>query len=147
MTADGFFLDVDPSAWRHGAEIVRAIDAAIPAERVVPMDPELMARVDAVGQVAEESLKSRWLVSEELDLLPERLEDEERPLAYLSTAKGWRAGLLVATDRRVFFFARIWRETWVEWPYEEIERIDVDDKPKKRRCVSRRGTARRSSAR
>ena len=30
----------------------------------------------------------------------------------------------------MFFLARIWRETWIEWDYAEIERIDVDDKPK-----------------
>ena len=130
LTADGFFIAVDPSAWRSGDEIVRAIDAAIPDELVVRMEPELMVKTDAVEQVASEFLTSRKLVTEELELLPERLEDDEQPLAFLSTAKGWRAGLLVATDRRVFFLARIWRETWIEWDYAEIERIDVDDKPK-----------------
>ena len=130
LTSDGFFLAIDPSAWRNGDEVVRAIDAAIPDELVVRMEPELMEKLDAVEQVATEFLTSRKLVSEELELLPERLDDDEQPLAFLSTVKGWRAGLLVATDRRVFFLARIWRETWIEWTYEEIERIDVDDKAK-----------------
>jgi zinc protease len=125
LTSDGFFVQIEPTAWRHGREIVRAVDAAIASERVVRMDPELTQRVDEVEEVAQASLKSRWLVSEELELLPERLEEDEAPLAFLSTTKGLRAGLLVATDRRVIFFERIVRETWLEWPYEQIQGIEV----------------------
>ena len=37
--------------------------------------------------------------------------------------KGLRAGLLVATDRRVIFFAKIRGETWLEFAYGEIESV------------------------
>jgi predicted Zn-dependent peptidase len=128
LTDDGFFVAVDPSAWRKGAEIVRAIDAAVTAERVVRMEPELLDRVDSVEEVAQASLRKRGLVSEELELLPHRLEEGETPLAFLSTTMGWRAGLLAATDRRILFLARIIRETWVEWPYEDIKWVHVESK-------------------
>ncbi len=123
LTRDGFFVGVDPAVWRKGREAIRAIDAAVLPDLTVRMEPELTEKVDAVEEVAHESLKRRWLVDEELELLPERLEEGETPLAFLSATKGMRAGLLVATDRRLIFFARIFGEEWLEWPHRAITEV------------------------
>jgi len=123
LTSDGFFVGVDPSVWRNGRAAIRAIDAALPPGLTVRMEPALTERVDAVQELADESFKRRLLVDEEVELLPERLEEGELPLAFLSTTKGLRAGLLVATDRRLIFFARIFGETWLEWPYDSVEDV------------------------
>lgn len=120
LTDDGFFLPVDPGLWRDGRDAVRAVDAAIPAARTVRIEPELTSRVDAVEEVAHRSVKRRWLVSEELEELPQRLEAGETPLAFLSATKGIRAGLLVATDRRLLFHAKIFGEEWLEWSYGQL---------------------------
>ena len=123
LSRDGFFLGVDPALWRHGRDVIRAIDEAIPAELVVRIEPEVTEKVDAVEEVARESLRRRWLVSDELELLPERLEEGETPLAFLSATKGLRSGLLVATDRRLVFFAKIFGEEWREWPYADVREV------------------------
>jgi hypothetical protein len=120
LTDDGFFVPVEPEYWRDGREAVRAVDAAIPPERTVRIEPELTSKVDAVEEVAQRSIKRRWLVSEELEQLPQRLEEGETPLAFLSATKGVRAGLLVATDRRLIFNAKIFGEELLEWSYAEI---------------------------
>ena len=120
LTRDGFYVTVDPSLWRDGREAVRAIDAALPDAVTVRMEPEETEKVDTVEEVADASLKRRWLVSEELELLPERLEEGELPIRFLSATKGMRAGLLAATDRRLVFFARIFGEEWLEWPYDRL---------------------------
>jgi len=69
-------------------------------------------------------LTRRWVVDEELRLLPERLEYDEQVVTLCEAMKGLRAGLLVATTRRVIFFARIRGETWLEFDYETISRVE-----------------------
>jgi len=125
LTSDGFFVDVEPSVWRKGREAVRAIDAALPPGLIVRMEPELTTRVDAVQELADASFKRRLLVDDELELLLERLEEGETPIAFLSTTRGVRAGLLVATDRRLIFFTRIFGELWLEWPYPAVEGLHL----------------------
>lgn len=129
LTRDGFFVGVDPRFWRGGREAVRAIDDALPAELTVRMEPALTEKVDAVEEVARRSLRRRWLVEEELEQLPERLGEGETPLAFLSATKGMRAGLVVATDRRLIFFARIFGEKWLEWPYERVRALRTRRRP------------------
>ena len=121
---DGFFVMVDPTLWKRGNEIVAAIDARVPDELVVRMEPALTERAEAVEQTADEKLKRRWAVSEELQLLPERLEPGEEIVTLAEAGKGMRAGLLAVTDRRVIFHARIWGDTWLEFPYDAIESVD-----------------------
>ena len=123
LSRDGYFVVVDPSAWRKGAEAAAAVAAGVPEELVVRMEPALSERTDAVEDVAAEKLDRRWVVSEELQLLPDRLEQGERVVTLCEAMKGLRAGLLVATDRRVIFFAKIRRETWLELGYDEIESV------------------------
>ena len=60
LTSDGFFVGIDPSHWRNGRAAIRAIDAALPAELMVRMEPELTERVDAVQEVADASFKRRF---------------------------------------------------------------------------------------
>ena len=121
---DGYFAHVDPRAWRRGMDAAAAIDAAVPEELVIRMEPALTAHSDAVERVAAEKLKRRWVVSEELELLPGRLEHGETILTLCEASKGMRAGLLAVTDRRLIFFARIRKETWLEFTFGEIDRIE-----------------------
>ena len=123
LTDDGFFVPIEPEEWRDGRGIVRAVDAAIPEERTVRLDAEATQTADAVEEVAHAWLRRRWLVSDELAALPERLAEDERPLAFLSATKGLRAGLLAVTDRRLLFFARIFGEEWIEWRLDEITSV------------------------
>lgn len=48
LSEDGFFVVVDPSAWRKGSEAVAALDAAVPADLVVQMGPPLSDGLDNV---------------------------------------------------------------------------------------------------
>ena len=56
LSKDGFFVVVDPSLWRKGSEAVAAVDAALPAELVVRMEPSLSERTDTVEEAAAEKL-------------------------------------------------------------------------------------------
>ena len=125
LTGDGFFLQIEPGEWHNGREIIRAIDAAVPDERTVRVDAPATRRFDAIEEHAGALGHWRWAVSDELELLPERLEEDELPLAMLATSLGWRFGLLLATDRRLIFFAKIWKETWLEWPYEAVTEVRI----------------------
>ena len=129
LTDDGFFVPIEPEEWRDGREIARAVDAAIPEALTVRIDADATASVDDVEAVAHEWLRRRWLVSEELAELPARLGEGERPLAFLSVTKGFRAGLLAATDRRLVFLARIFGEEWLEWPHDLITDVRATTGP------------------
>jgi hypothetical protein len=120
LTDDGFFVAIEPGEWRNGREIVRAVDAAIPEERTVRVDPAATRTVDTIEEVAKAWLRRRFYVSDELAELPERLEEGETPLAFLSVSKGVRAGLLAATDRRLLYLAQAFGEEWLEWRHGEI---------------------------
>ena len=68
-----------------------------------------------MDSLVKEKLKRRWVVSKELDSLPELLEDDERLLTFAEANRGLRAGLLVVTNRRVL---------WVYAPKPE-RKLDV----------------------
>ena len=123
LSDDGFFATVRPDDWKQGREAVAAIDAAVPPALVAVMDPELSEQVDSVEDAANEKLKRRWTVSDELALLPGRLEPGERVVTMCEAARGMRLGLLAVTDRRVIFCALIHKETWLEFGYDEIESV------------------------
>jgi zinc protease len=124
LSEDGFYLIVEPALWKGGAEIVAELDARVSPEVVVPVNPALIEQAESVERRAAEDLKRRWVVSDELEQLPSRLEPGEEIVTLCEAAKGMRAGLLVATDRRVIFFAIIRRETWLEFPYETVRSVD-----------------------
>ena len=100
---DGFYVEIDPDEWRGGKDVVRLIDAHVAPDVVIPMEPDLAARVAHVAQTAEAQVKRRWMTSDELDALPHHLDDGEHVLIVAEATKGLRAGLLVLTDRRLLF--------------------------------------------
>lgn len=120
FSRDGFKVHVDPTAWRNGKEIVAALDAELSPDLVVRMERELIDRISEVDSLVKEKLKRRWVVSEELESLPDVLGDDERLLTFAEANRGLRAGLLVVTDRRVL---------WVYAPKPErlvdVARADV----------------------
>jgi Bacterial PH domain len=116
-------LVVDPEDWRRGKEAVTAIDAAVPEELVVKAEPELMAVDDHVEAVAERTLKRRWVVDEELTLLPDALDAGEEALVLAEANRGFRAGLLVATDRRLLWLYKMLKESRIEVAYDDIEDV------------------------
>lgn len=124
VSEDGFFVVVEPGLWKQGTRAVAEIDAATPDHLVVRMEPALMDRVEALEEVAAEKLKRRWPVTDELELLPARLEPDEEIVTLAEAAKGVRSGLLVLTDRRVIFFTQILRETWVEFGFDAIDAVE-----------------------
>jgi zinc protease len=103
LTDDGFFLPIVASAWTDGADLLAEIDASIPDELVVPDWPAPDERAVAVHDLARSTFRRTWLVSEELRLLPELLEEGELPLVLAKASRGWRLGLLALTDRRLHF--------------------------------------------
>lgn len=124
VSDDGFFVHVDPTIWSKGAEAVAAIDARVDDGRVVARDPEHDARAGAVEAVARRCLKRRWVVSDELELLPERLAGDEELLAVAEATLGWKSGLLALTDRRLLFLYVLFKETAVEVPLAAVRSVD-----------------------
>lgn len=103
LTDDGFYLPVDPTEWAGGSSVVAAVDAAIPADRVISDDPTADAKRDHVEEFARATFQRTWLLSDELEVLPDLLEDGEVLLLLASASRGWRHGLIVLTDRRFRF--------------------------------------------
>ena len=121
-------LVVDPEDWRKGKGVVAAIDAAVPDELVVRAEPEQMAVDDHVEEVAARALKRRWVVDEELALLPEALEEDEEVLILAEANRGLRAGLLAATDRRLLWVYKMRKESRLEIDYGDIEDVRFEKK-------------------
>jgi zinc protease len=70
---DGTRFTIDPADWRKGLGAVAALDASASAELIVPMEPERLRVMECVESVASEKLKRRWVIEDELKLLPEAL--------------------------------------------------------------------------
>jgi hypothetical protein len=100
---DGFYLELAPEVWQDGPEIVALVDARVPPERVVAMEPELEARNANVDAAVEGRLKRGFMTSSELNALPGLLEDGETLVTATRADVGWRAGVLAVTDRRALF--------------------------------------------
>jgi hypothetical protein len=128
LSDDGFFAHLEPSDWKDGKEAVAAVDAAIPSDHVLEMEPELAEQVSSLDDAAA-TLKRRWTVSDELEQLPGRLEPNESIVLMSEAARGMRLGLLLVTARRVIFFALIRGETWIELGYDEIESVSIRQSP------------------
>jgi Bacterial PH domain len=121
-------LVVDPEDWRNGKEAVAAIDASVPDELVVKAEPEQMAVDDHVEEVAGRTLKRRWVVDEELALLPDSLDAGEEVLILAEASRGFRAGLLAATDNRLLWLYKMRKESRLEIAYDDIEDIRFQKK-------------------
>jgi len=102
LSHDGFFITLTADDWVDGAEALQEIDARIASDRIVDMDPEV-GRDDRVGRLSAATFGRTWLISEELEVLPGLLDDDEEPLLLAQATRGWRLGLLVLTDRKLHF--------------------------------------------
>jgi hypothetical protein len=102
-SADGFYVEIDPKAWRGGTELVSLIDSRVPDAVVVWMDAEPESQHNAANRVIDEQLERRWLNRRELDLLPSLLEREEELVVLANGSHRWRTGVVAATDRRLLF--------------------------------------------
>jgi zinc protease len=101
---DGFYINVEPDDWRRGRELVRFIDArATDAVPRVSMDRDLLERTEIVERSVEGRVERGFWTRRELDSLPHHLERGEEIVRVTRATKGWRAGVLVVTDRRLLF--------------------------------------------
>jgi zinc protease len=128
LGSDGFRVHVDPDLWRHGDDIVQAIDARSPDGLVVVMEPALTSRVERVEEAARANLKRRWVVTEELEALPGELDEDEQILSLAEANRGLRAGLIVATDQRVLWLCKAFGDRRIELSYDEIGAVEVGRK-------------------
>jgi predicted Zn-dependent peptidase len=102
LSHDGFFINLDADDWVDGAAALQEIDTRIADDRIVDMDPEV-GRRDQVARLSDATFRRTWLVSEELERLPDLLEDDEELLLLAQATRGWRLGLLALTDRKLHF--------------------------------------------
>jgi zinc protease len=104
FSTDGFLVHLEPSEWRHGAEVVRLVDERVPPEVWVSMDAEREERVASVERAsAEGRLKRGWMTNTELELLPNVVRPNEEVVLATSAARGMKAGVLAVTTRRMLF--------------------------------------------
>jgi hypothetical protein len=120
---DGFYVHVDPTLWWRGRDAVQAVDAGVPSDRYVVVDPDLSAKTDAVEEAVREKLSRRWVVSDELRQLPEVLGDGESLLTLAEATRGVRAGLLVVTDRRLLWLYAPSDGHTLEFAHAELEQV------------------------
>jgi zinc protease len=102
LSDDGFFVTITGGDWVDGAAVLDRIDARVAADRTVNMEPEL-DRLDRIERASKAAFRRTWLISEELELLPGLLEDDEELLVLAQASRGWRLGLIVLTDRTLRF--------------------------------------------
>jgi hypothetical protein len=122
-SADGFYVEIDPRAWRHGTELVSLIDNRVPPAVIVPMDAERESQFTTTVRAIDEKLERRWLNRDELDLLPSLLEHDEELVAVANASRGWRLGVVAATDRRVLFMYV--DEVKLNLRYEEVSEVST----------------------
>ena len=123
-STDGFFVYIDPAVWRHGHELAELVDERVPEDRWVPMDPEHDARLETVARASSEGkLKRGWMTSSELDLLPHVLKHDEELLLASRADRGWKAGVLAVTNRRLLFL--FLDELVLELPIGSIEDVST----------------------
>jgi zinc protease len=120
---DGTVLPLDPRDFRDGDEALAAIEARVPPDPRVPLDP----RAAHVEAVATRQLKRRWAVGESLDLVWERLADDEEIRVLAEASRGVRGGVLAVTDRRVLWITKILEERVHAWPRDRIRRASGRD--------------------
>jgi predicted Zn-dependent peptidase len=122
-SADGFYVEIDPRAWRRGTELVSLIDNRVPPAVIVPMDADRESQLTSTVRAIDEKLERRWLNRDELDLLPSLLEHDEELVAVANASRGWRLGVVAATDRRVLFMYV--DEVKLNLSYEEVSEVST----------------------
>jgi hypothetical protein len=96
----GAELEIHSAELKNGHELAARLREQL-GDRLVPLE-ELDAK-EAVEELASEKLKRRWTVGQELDLLPAILGSGESVVTMAQSSRGLKTGLVVVTDRRVFF--------------------------------------------
>ena len=122
---DGFYVEASTGMWRGGDEIVRLIDESVPASRVVPLERELEERTASVAAAADKKVKRGWLTKDELDRLPTVLDEGERVEVVAKATRGWRAGVVAVTDRRVVLL--YFDDVLIDLPLTAITGIESDE--------------------
>ena len=121
---DGIYVEAATGMWRYGDEIVRLIDESVPASRVVPLERELEERAASVEDAAQEKVKRGWMTKDELDRLPAVLDEGERVDLVATATRGWRAGVVAVTERRVVFL--YFENVLIDVPLTAITGIESD---------------------
>jgi hypothetical protein len=123
-STDGFFIYIDPTAWRHAHELVELVDESVPESRWVPMDPEHDERLERVARASSEGkMKRGWMTNAELALLPDVLKHDEEVLLASRADRGFKAGVLAVTNRRLLFLYL--DELALEIPLAAIEEVST----------------------
>jgi hypothetical protein len=121
---DGFYVEVSPEFWRDGDDVARLIDESVPASRIVPIERELEERAASVEAAAREKVKRGWLTKDELDQLPNVLDEGERVAVVAKASRSWRAGVVAVTDRRVVFLH--FESVLIDIPIAAITSVESD---------------------
>ncbi|MDP8944015.1 MAG: PH domain-containing protein, partial [Actinomycetota bacterium] len=115
---DATYLEVDPRHWRDGDALLEAIEGLLPGDLFVPGEDQAAGEVQ---RLAAEQLTRRWLVDEELEVLPEQLQPGERLRSLGRASRGMKHGLLALTDRRLLFLHKGMRkDDLLEIPIEGV---------------------------
>lgn len=117
---DLLWMTFKPSSFKQSDEIGRVIEALAPGG----LQQLKNDRIAIVDKLVDEKLRRRWVVSTELSLLPNVLEDGELPLTLAEASRGIKAGLLVVTDRRLLFlYAGLRKEEFLNFPRHAVESV------------------------
>jgi hypothetical protein len=120
------FATINPARLKDPEPVMAALERLAEGRLVIDDDPS----TPMVDTLAEEQLKRRWVVEGELDLLPEVLGAGEQPRLMAEASRGMRAGLLVATDRRLLFiFQGMRKEEFVEIGLADVREVDSTSRP------------------
>ncbi len=118
---DGFHVTIDPRNWRNGEEIVAALDAGVPAHRVVPMDRGA-ARVEIVAPTPADRAKPN-AQDDSRSTAGTHLRTDETLVAVLPAGRERRMALLAVTSARLLWLDE--EHIIQQFPLEEIQGIDT----------------------
>jgi predicted Zn-dependent peptidase len=127
LSSNGAWIDVNTPTLANGDELRENLRRWY-ADRIVPLE-DMDAR-EAVEQVASRKLKRRWTVSWEIEGLPALLAPGEELVTLGEAMQGMKTGLLVVTDRRVFFVSQgrtKRRSRFLELAFDEIESVQAGE--------------------
>jgi hypothetical protein len=123
----GADIDVSTPGLKNGAELGEILRRRY-GDRLVPLE-DVDGR-EAVERVVSQKLKRRWTVTDEVELLPSVLAPGEEIVTLGEVSRGMKTGLLVVTDRRVFFVSEgVTRRgnRFLELAFDEIESVQAGE--------------------
>ncbi|MDP9384616.1 MAG: insulinase family protein [Actinomycetota bacterium] len=123
---DGSYVTVNPARIVEPETAMAALDELARGRLIEDDDPA----TPLIDSVAEEQLKRRWTVADELDLLLEVLHDGEQPRLMAEATRGIRTGLLVQTDRRLLFlFKGMRNEEFLDVALGDVAGVESSSRP------------------